>query len=358
VESIRRKTRAVKAGSAVIGGDAPVSIQSMTNTDTRNIEATLGQINALYMSGCDLVRVSVPDEDSLSAIEQLVIASPVPLVADIHYDYRLAVGAIERGVAKVRINPGNIGGLDKAELVLKAASQAQAAVRVGVNSGSLPKEILAKHSGPTAKALVECALQYVSWLEQVGFSQVVFSLKSSDVLRTIEAYKLFSQASDYPLHIGVTEAGTMLRGTVRSAVGLGVLLAQGIGDTLRVSLTADPVQEVVVAKELLSCLELRPKRLELISCPTCARTSGDLISLAQEVERDLEDLADVPLKIAVMGCSVNGPGEAREAHLGIALAKGKAVLFRYGQPVELLPLSQAAQKLVVEAKELASTIKR
>jgi len=353
----RRKTRAVQVGKLIIGADAPLTIQSMTNTATSDKEKTLAQITALHQAGCDIVRVGVPDHASLKSIEFLVEESPVPLVADIHYDYGLAIGAIERGIAKVRINPGNIGGLAKAELVIKKAVLFGAAVRVGVNSGSLPKELLAKYQGPTPRAMVECALGYVDWLEHLGFGQVVFSLKSSDVSGTITAYRLFSEVSDFPLHIGVTEAGTLLKGAVRSAVGLGALLSRGIGDTLRVTLTADPVEEVAVAQTILSSLGLGAKRLEFISCPTCARTSGDLISLAIEVEERLKDLSHLPLKVAVMGCSVNGPGEAKEAHVGVALAKGKAVLFRHGEPVELLSLADAADRLVMEAKEVASTLK-
>lgn len=354
---MRRKTRLVQVGSVNVGGGAPVTIQSMTNTSTADREATLSQIESLHRAGCDIVRFAVPDEDSLLSVEYLVKMSPVPLVADVHYDYRLAIGALERGVSKVRIHPGNIGGFEKAEQVLRAALRHKAAVRIGVNSGSLPKAILAKHEGPRPEAMVECALEYVKWIEQVGLEQVVFSLKSSDVLGTINAYRLFSNVADYPLHIGVTEAGTLLKGAVRSAVGLGVLLSEGIGDTIRVTLTADPVEEVSVAQEILSSLCLGASRLRVISCPTCGRTSGDLISLAQEVEHQLKDLSHIPLKVAVMGCSVNGPGEAKEAHVGVALAKGKAVLFRHGKPVELLPLSHAADRLVAEARVIASTFK-
>ena len=355
---MRRKTRAVKVGSVTVGGDTPISIQSMTNTSTQDKEATLAQIKALSEAGCDIVRIAIPDNDSLSSVEYLVSKSRVPLVADVHYDHRLAIGAIERGIAKVRIHPGNIGGFDKAEQVLRAALRYGASVRVGVNSGSLPKELLAKYHGPSPEAMTECALEYLKWIEQVGLDQVVFSLKSSDVAGTIRAYQLFSQVSDYPLHIGVTEAGTLLKGAVRSAVGLGILLSQGIGDTLRITLTADPLEEVSVAQEILSSLGLGAQRLRVISCPTCGRTSGDLIALAQQVERELKDLSHIPLKVAVMGCSVNGPGEAKEAHVGIALAKGKAVLFRHGKPIELLPLSHAAVRLVEEARVIASTFKR
>lgn len=354
---MRRDTRSVIVGSVTIGGGAPVSIQSMTNTDTRDMQATIRQVRELWSAGCDIVRIAVPDREALHSIEGLVKESPVPLVADIHFDYSLAIGAIERGVAKVRINPGNIGGLEKAGMVLKAARKHQAAVRIGINSGSIPKELLAKHQGPTPEAMVECALGYVAWLEHEGYGAAVFSLKSSDVMNTIQACTLFSLSCDYPQHLGITESGTLLKGAVRSSVGLSALLTQGIGDTIRVSLTEDPVKEVIVAKEILASLGLSQKRLRVVSCPTCARTSGDLIFVAHEVERQLEDLSHIPLKVAVMGCPVNGPGEAREAHVGIALTKGQAVLFRHGEPVEILPIEQAAIKLVEEAKSIASTMR-
>lgn len=352
---MRRNTRTVSIGAVHIGGNHPIAIQSMTNTDTRDVASTRQQIIELYQAGCKIVRLAVPDDDALRAFEQLVNSSPVPLVADIHYDFRLAVGAIERGAAKVRINPGNIGGMEQVRAVMAAALRHGAAVRFGVNSGSLPREVLAKHGGPTPEAMVEAALLYSAEVTASGFNNLVFSLKSSDVFGTIKAYELFSRQSDYPLHVGVTEAGTLLKGAVRSAVGIGVLLSQGIGDTVRVSLTADPVAEVGVAKEILASLNLGPRQLQIVSCPTCARTSGDLITIAEIVEKSLQDYAGLALKVAVMGCSVNGPGEAREAHVGIALAKGKAVLFKHGEPVDLVPLSLAASRLIEEVKLLAST---
>lgn len=352
---MRRPTRTVAIGAVSIGGSNPIAVQSMTTTDTRDVEITRQQIIQLHEAGCKIVRLAVPDIEALQAFAQLVNVSPVPLVADIHYDHRLAVGALERGAAKVRINPGNIGGMEQVRAVIEAAARYDAAVRIGVNSGSLPKEILARYGGPTPEAMVEAAMLYLGEVSSSGFTNLVFSLKSSDVAGTIRAYQLFSRQSDYPLHVGITEAGTLLKGAVRSAVGIGVLLSQGIGDTIRVSLTADPVEEVKVARDILACLNLGPKQLQVISCPTCARTSGDLIAIAEMVEKSLQDYSGLPLKVAVMGCPVNGPGEAREAHVGIALAKGKAVLFKHGEPVDLLPLSLAASRLVEEVKLLAST---
>jgi len=355
---VRRKTIPVQLGRLTIGGDAPIVIQSMTNTATEDVPSTLRQIVALSQAGCAMVRIAVPHEKALVAVEELVRASPVPLEADIHFDHHLAVGSLERGVAKVRINPGNIGGHDKVREVMETAARYGAAVRIGVNSGSLPKHILAKHGSPSAQALFEAALEYQEQVTGWGFSNLVFSLKSSDVVRTVQANELFAAESPFPLHIGVTEAGTLLKGAVRSSVALALLLSKGIGDTLRVSLTADPVEEVVVAKEILMSLGLYPQGLHVVSCPTCARTSGDLIALTESVERELTELSSVPLRVAVMGCAVNGPGEAKEADLGIALSHGKAVLFRQGQAIETIPLEAAAARLIAEVRRMASTLPR
>ncbi|MBS3939233.1 MAG: flavodoxin-dependent (E)-4-hydroxy-3-methylbut-2-enyl-diphosphate synthase [Peptococcaceae bacterium] len=349
----RQDTVPVQVGGLIIGGGAPIVIQSMTNTATEDVQNTLKQIVALSRAGCGLVRIAVPHDEARKALAELVSKSPVPLEADIHFDHRLAIGSLEMGVAKVRINPGNIGSNSKVKEVIAAASRRGAAVRIGVNSGSLPSSILAKYGGPTAEALVEAALQYERQITAWGFANLVFSLKSSDVLKTVRANELFSRSSRFPLHIGITEAGTRLKGAVRTAVGLSLLLSQGIGDTLRVSLTADPLDEVVVAKEILASMGLYPKQLHIVSCPTCGRTAGDLISLAERVELELEDLAMIPLRIAVMGCAVNGPGEAKEADLGIALSQDKAVLFRRGQIVDILPLESAAVRLVAEARQMA-----
>jgi len=355
---VRRKTVPVQVGGLTIGGGAPVVIQSMTNTATEDVPSTLRQIVALHRAGCEMVRIAVPHRQALLGVEELVRDSPVPLEADIHFDHRLAVGSLERGVAKVRINPGNIGGEHQVREVIATAARLGAAVRIGVNSGSLPDHVLAKHNSPSALALVQAALEYQEQVTGWGFSNLVFSLKSSDVLRTVQANELFAAASPFPLHIGITEAGTLLKGAVRSSVGLALLLSQGIGDTLRVSLTADPVEEVLVAKEILMSLGLYPKGLHVVSCPTCARTSGDLIALTARVERELTELSAVPLRIAVMGCAVNGPGEAKEADLGIALSHGLAVFFRQGQAVETMPIEEAAARLIAEVRSMASTLPR
>jgi len=350
---VRRATIPVKVGTLVIGGGAPIVIQSMTNTNPEDVEGTLSQVVALHRAGCEMVRVAVPDRNALVSLEAVIDRSPVPIEADIHFDYRLAIGAIERGAAKVRINPGNIGTLERVKAVIDVAAKHAAAVRVGVNSGSLPEAIIKKHGGPVAEALVEAALVYEEQITSWGFEKLVFSLKSSDVSKTVLANELFAQKSNFPLHIGVTEAGTRVKGAVRSAVALTLLLSQGIGDTLRVSLTADPLEEVVVAKEILASLGLYPRQLHIVSCPTCGRTSGDLISIAEKVESELAGIERFPLRIAIMGCAVNGPGEAKEADIGIALAEGRAVLFCRGQVMETLPLSEAADRLIALSREMA-----
>ncbi|MBS3984512.1 MAG: flavodoxin-dependent (E)-4-hydroxy-3-methylbut-2-enyl-diphosphate synthase [Selenomonadales bacterium] len=355
---MRRATRVANVGNVRIGGDYPIVIQSMTNTPTVDVGATAAQISRLAAAGCRLVRVAVPDSAALSAFALLVAKTDVPLIADIHFDYRLAVGAIERGAAEVRINPGNIGGVTEVRAVISAASRYGTALRIGVNSGSLPAAVLSRFGRPTAEAMVEAALLHEREIRDMGFENLIFSLKSSDVYTTVRANVLFSEQSDFPLHVGVTEAGTLLCGAVRSAVGIGVLLSQGIGDTIRVSLTADPVEEVRVAKEILASLDLADKQLRVVSCPTCARTSSELIQIAEAVEKNLEEFSHLPLKVAVMGCSVNGPGEAREAHVGIALAPGGAVLFRDGKACELIPLAEATERLTAEVRSLAASLVR
>lgn len=332
----RARTRVVQVGPLTIGGGHPVVVQSMTNTDTRDVEATLDQLRRLADAGCELARVAVPDETAARALKPLAERSPLPLVADIHFDYRLALAALEAGLPGLRINPGNIrmasSGEGRAHLddLTDAAKAHHAVIRVGVNSGSVEKDLLERFGGPTPQALVESALRHVRLLEERGFYDIKVSLKSSSVPGTIQAYRLMAACADYPLHIGVTEAGTLLRGTVKSSVGLGVLLFEGIGDTLRVSLTADPVREVAVAWEILRAVGLRDRGPEIISCPTCGRTEIDLIGLAEKVEEHLQGCA-TPLKIAVMGCVVNGPGEAREADLGLAGGRDKGVIFRKGE---------------------------
>ncbi len=326
----RRSTRALRLGHLALGGGAPVVVQSMTNTDTRDVDATLGQIERLIQAGCEAVRVAVPDEDAARAVWTLRRQVAVPLIADIHFDYRLALSVLEAGVQGLRINPGNIGSRKNVDAVVDAAKANGAVLRIGVNGGSLEKKLLQKYGGATPEAMVESALGHVRLLEKREFYDTKISLKSSSVLETIAAYRLLADRCDYPLHIGVTEAGGLLRGSVKSSVGLGILLWEGIGDTLRVSLTADPVEEVVVAWEILRALGLRRHGPEIISCPTCGRTEIDLLSLAAEVERRLAgETADI--KVAVMGCVVNGPGEAREADLGLAGGRDKGIIFRKGE---------------------------
>lgn len=325
-------TRALHIGSLTLGGGAPVVVQSMTNTDTRDVDATVGQIERLMAAGCEMVRVAVPDEEAARAVWAIRRQVTVPIIADIHFDYTLALASLEAGAHGLRINPGNIGCAEHVDAVVDAAKAHGAFIRIGVNGGSLEKQLLKKHGSATPKAMVESAMSHVAMLENRGFYDTKISLKSSSVLESIAAYRLLAKRCDYPLHIGITEAGGLLRGSVKSAVGLGILLWEGIGDTLRVSLTADPVQEVVVAWEILRALGLRRRGPEIISCPTCGRTEIDLLGLAAEVERRLAaETADI--KVAVMGCVVNGPGEAREADLGLAGGRDKGIIFRKGEVI-------------------------
>ena len=331
----RRPCRTVRAGNILIGGDAPVSIQSMLNTRTTDVEACLAQIRALAAAGCEIARLAVPDMEAAEAFGAICAASPLPLVADIHFDYRLAIRAAENGAAKIRINPGNIGGEERVRAVVEACGARNIPIRIGVNGGSLEPRLLEKYGHPTPEALVESAFGHIALLEKYGFHDICVSMKSSSVPLMIEAYRLFSERSDYPLHVGVTETGTERMGTIKSAMGIGALLCQGIGDTMRVSLTADPVQEVLTAKDILKAAGLRRDGVNIIACPTCGRTRIDLIRLANEVEQALSD-CQKPITVAVMGCVVNGPGEAREADIGIAGGKGEAVLFIHGQPIKKL----------------------
>ena len=359
MELPRKQTRQLKLGSVRIGGGAPIVVQSMTNTDTRDVEATLGQIKRLHDAGCEIVRVAVPDETAARALRAIHDASLIPVIADIHFDYRLALMALEAGLEGLRINPGNIGERKNVEKVVDAAKARGAVIRVGVNSGSVEKRLLEQYGGPTPQAMVESALGHVRILEEHGFYDTKISIKSSSVLNTIECYRLLSQRCDYPLHLGVTEAGGVLRGAIKSSVGMGVLLSEGIGDTLRVSLTAAPEEEMTVAWELLRALGLRQRGPEIISCPTCGRTEIDLIGLAQEVERRLRT-ENAPIKVAVMGCVVNGPGEAREADLGMAGGRDKGIIFRKGEVIRsvrgqealLAAFTEELDKLLVERRDL------
>ncbi len=328
----RKQTRPLHVGSVGIGGDNPVRVQSMCNTDTRDVAATLAQINQLAKAGCEIVRLAVPDDKAAEALPAIREQSPVPLIADIHFDHRLALAALDAGIDGLRINPGNIGDESKVDTVVRAAMERSAPIRIGVNGGSLEKDLLHKFGGPTPEAMVESGLRHVVMLEKRSFHDIKISLKTSSVLNTVAAYRLMAERVDYPLHIGITEAGTLVRGAVKSAVGLGLLLNEGIGDTLRVSLTHDPVAEIGVAYEILRALGLRERGPEIISCPTCGRTEIDLITLAEKVEEALRGVEEV-FTVAVMGCVVNGPGEAREADIGIAGGRGLGIIFRKGEVV-------------------------
>lgn len=337
----RRNSRQARIGTVTVGGGAPIAVQSMTNTDTRDAAATLDQIGRLAAAGCEIVRVAVPDDKAAAALREICLASELPVIADIHFDYRLAVAALEAGADGLRINPGNIGGKSRVDKVVDAAKARGASIRIGVNAGSLEKELLSRFGGPTPEAMVESALSHVRLLEQRGFEHMKISLKSSSVPATLAAYRLLAERCEYPFHVGITEAGTLLRGAVKSAVGIGILLSQGLGDTVRVSLTHDPVREVEVAWRILSALDLRARGPEIVSCPTCGRTEIDLIGLAEAVEARLAGIPRV-FTVAVMGCVVNGPGEAREADVGIAGGRGKGVLFRKGEVVRTVRGGQEA----------------
>ncbi|PKQ21258.1 MAG: 4-hydroxy-3-methylbut-2-en-1-yl diphosphate synthase [Actinobacteria bacterium HGW-Actinobacteria-6] len=346
----RRQTRRVTVGAVAVGGDAPIAVQSMTNTDTRNPDATLAQIARLADAGCEIVRVAIPHADALPGFAEICAASPLPVVADIHFDHRLAIEATRLGAAKLRINPGNIGSLDRVDAVIEAAGAAGIPVRIGVNAGSLATEYQDR-DWPLAQKLFASAVSYCEHISGLGFEDIVVSAKASSVNSTIEAYRLLTNELPYPLHIGVTEAGTSLSGTVKSSVGLGVLLAEGIGDTLRVSLTADPVEEVIVGWEILSALDIRRRGPELVSCPTCGRCEVDMVPIAQEVERRLRSMR-TPVKVAVMGCAVNGPGEARDADVGVASGRGVGLLFRRGEVIRKVPEAEIVDALMAEVEAL------
>lgn len=347
----RRRTRRIALGSVAVGGDAPISVQSMTSTDTRDAKGTINQIRRLERVGCEIVRVGVPDRDAARKLAAIKAGIRLPLVADIHFDHRLALEALRQGVDGLRLNPGNIGGRRKVQEVTKAAAERAVPIRIGVNSGSVERSLLAKYGGPVPDAMVESALNHVALLEREGFHLIKISLKASDVMRTVDAYRLLSQRVDYPLHIGITEAGTLVPGAVKSAVGIGLLLAEGIGDTLRVSLTAAPEREIRVAYTILRSLGLRARGVEVISCPTCSRTEIDLMGLAEKVERALARVR-APLKVAVMGCVVNGPGEAREADIGIAGGRGRGIIFKKGKSIGTYPETDLLAALLSEIEEM------
>jgi len=347
----RRPTRTVAIGDIFIGGKHPIAIQSMCNTDTRNVVETVKQIHSLEKVGCEIIRVAVPDMEAAHAIREIKRQIHIPLVADIHFDYRLALTCIQNGIDKLRINPGNIGGKEKVKEVVKAAKERGVPIRIGVNAGSLEKSLLKKYGGVTPEALVESAQNHIYILEELDFHDIVVSIKASNVLLSLRAYEEFSKKMDYPLHVGITEAGTIRSGTIKSAVGIGAILSRGIGDTIRVSLTGDPLEEVRCAKEILKALGLRSFGVEFISCPTCGRTEIDLISLANEVEKRCMDM-NKNIKIAVMGCVVNGPGEAREADIGIAGGKGVGLIFKKGEIIKKVPEDQLLEALLQEIDRL------
>lgn len=327
---LRRKTRKIKVGNLYIGGDAPIAVQSMTNTPTHDIKATVAQIIDLTNAGCDIVRCAVPDKAAAEAISGIVERVNIPVIADIHFDYKLALAAINAGVNGLRLNPGNIGGLKEVTAVVEKAAEKEIPIRIGVNAGSLPRDLLEKYGHPTAEAMVEAGWRHIKILEDIGYHNIKISLKAHDVPLTIAAYRLMSKQCDYPLHVGITEAGTINTGIIKSAVGIGALLAEGIGDTIRVSLTGDPVKEIPVASQILKSLGLRTYGPTLVACPTCGRTQISLEKLALEVEKRLENVKE-PITVAVMGCVVNGPGEAREADIGIAGGNGVGLIFKKGE---------------------------
>lgn len=352
--SIRRKTRPVKVGKIGVGGDYPIPIQSMTNTDTHDKEATLGQVRALCRAGCDIVRLAIPDVEAAKTIAYIKERGiEIPLVADIHFDYRIALAAIDAGADKIRINPGNIGSRERTEAVVRACLDKSVPIRIGVNSGSVEKSVLEKYSRVSAEALVESALSHVRILEELDFHDILISVKASDVMEMIRANRLLSEACDYPIHLGVTEAGARSRALVKSSIGIGTLLAEGIGDTLRVSLTEEPTSEIGAAREILSSLNIGERRgMDIVSCPTCGRTRIDLIRILEEFESRTraERLSDMNIKVALMGCAVNGPGEAREADIGIAGGVGEGLLFKKGEIVRKIEEDKLIDELIREIK--------
>lgn len=348
---MRKLKRVVNIGGVKIGGDNPIAIQSMCNTDTRDVKSTVKQILELEDAGCEIIRVAVPDMEAANAVSEIRKAIHIPLVVDIHFDYRLALECIKNGADKIRINPGNIGDIDRVKQVVNAAKEREVPIRIGVNGGSLEKKLIEKYGSPTAEALVESALGHVQILEDLNFYNTIVSIKISNVPTMIDAYRKFNEISDIPLHIGVTEAGTLRSGTIKSAIGIGTLLSEGIGDTMRVSLTANPVEEIYTAYNIQQVMGLKKKGVELISCPTCGRTQIDLIKIADEVEKRLINV-EKNIKVAVMGCAVNGPGEAREADIGIAGGNGEGLIFKKGKIVGKVPENKIVDELISEISKM------
>lgn len=347
----RKITRTINVGGVLIGGNNKISVQSMTNTRTSDVESTVAQIKRLENAGCDIIRSAVSSIEDAKAIKEIKKGISIPIIADIQYDYKLALEAIKYGIDGLRINPGNIGSLDKVKAVVSACKENALSIRIGVNSGSVKKEFMDKYNGVNAKSMVYSALEQIKLLEDLDFHDIKISLKASSVGMTIESYSMISELCDYPLHLGVTEAGTPWRGTIKSSVGIGALLSMGIGDTIRISLTGDPVEEVRVGREILKSLGLLNEGLELISCPTCGRTNIDLIKIAEEAERILEGV-DKHIKVAIMGCAVNGPGEAKEADIGIAGGNGEGLIFRKGEIIKKVKEEELLQELLNEIKKL------
>ncbi len=347
----RKYTKKIRVGDIFVGGDSPISVQSMTNTDTRDVKATIDQIKRLEEAGCDIARLAILDSEAATAIGEIKKAVKIPLVADIHFDYRLAVECIRNGVDKIRLNPGNIGGNDRVRIVAGMAKEREIPIRIGVNSGSVEKGIVEKFGGVTAEGMVDSALAHVAMLENVDFSDIAISIKASSVPMTIAAYRLLSEKCSYPLHVGVTEAGTVYKGTIKSAVGIGCLLAEGIGDTIRVSLTGDPVEEIKAGKQILKSLGLLKEGIEIVSCPTCGRTQVNLIDIANRIEPFLEKM-DKNIKVAIMGCAVNGPGEAKDADIGIAGGVNEVLLFKKGQIIKKIPQENAVEELLKEISQM------
>lgn len=347
----RRETKPIYVNRVQIGGQDDVVIQSMTSTDTRNIEATVKQINDLEEAGCQIVRMAINDQSAAEAISKIKLQTKLPLVADIHFDYRLAIAAVEHGIDKIRINPGNIGSVDRVKAVVEACRDRNIPIRIGINSGSIEREILMRDGQPTAQGMVDSAINHIKILEDLNYTNICISLKSSSVPMMIEANRLMAELRDYPIHVGVTEAGTYFAGSIKSAIGIGTILSQGVGDTIRVSLTGEPTEEIKVAKEILKTLDIRNDTPTIISCPTCGRTQIDLISLVNKVEL-LVDQIKMPLKIAIMGCAVNGPGEAREADVGVAGGVGEGLIFRKGEIVRKVKEENLYEELVKEIEDI------